>query len=446
MENSKQPEIPTTNPSRSKVLHSREKEIINNVHKYFLEEKACGGCIIPPSKAIARTAKAVNVSERTVKRICSEERTTSPEHPILMSPPTRKRSSPVTNFDDFDQDVLRRTVLGFYDRKELPTLLKIQQEMNDKNGFKGSLSSLRTVMLNIGFEFATVDGRKFLMERSDIAAARTTFLREMKEIKQSSRTIVYLDETWVNQNYTVAKCWQDTTSPGGSGVQQPTGKGSRLIIVHAGTKNGFIPNASLVFQAKNDGDYHHQMNATLFEKWFREQLLPNIPSHSVIVMDNAPYHSVKLEKRPTTAWKKADLLAWIVNKGVEPQKNSTKAQLQELAKKIQVPTAYVIDKIAEEAGHRVVRLPPYHCQYNPIELIWAQVKNNVAKKNTFKMRDLKPLLEESLTHVTQHNWTKAVRHAEELRDQDGKRDIAAEKFIESFIVNITEASGSEDSD
>ncbi|KAL4119462.1 hypothetical protein QTP88_012269 [Uroleucon formosanum] len=33
-------------------------------------------------------------------------------------------------------------------------------------------------------------------------------------------------------------------------------------------------------------------------------------------------------------------------------------------------------------GHEMVRLPPYHCQYNPIELIWAQVKSEVAKKKT----------------------------------------------------------------
>ncbi len=31
----------------------------------------------------------------------------------------------------------------------------------------------------------------------------------------------------------------------------------------------------------------------------------------------------------------------------------------------------------------------YHCQYNPIELIWGQVKTYTAKKNTFKMANLK---------------------------------------------------------
>lgn len=41
----------------------------------------------------------------------------------------------------------------------------------------------------------------------------------------------------------------------------------------------------------------------------------------------------------------------------------------------------------------VARLPPYHCQYNSIELIWAQVKGEVAKNNTtFKFDDVEKLL------------------------------------------------------
>lgn len=63
-----------------------------------------------------------------------------------------------------------------------------------------------------------------------------------------------------------------------------------------------------------------------------------------------------------------------------------------MAKKYPNIRNYQINTIAQEAGHGVVRLPPYHCQYNPIELIWGQVKSYIAKKNTLKMTDLKPLV------------------------------------------------------
>lgn len=38
---------------------------------------------------------------------------------------------------------------------------------------------------------------------------------------------------------------------------------------------------------------------------------------------------------------------------------------------------FIIDTIAEQHGHKILRLPPYHCQYNPIE-IWAYAKPIIA--------------------------------------------------------------------
>ena len=65
-----------------------------------------------------------------------------------------------------------------------------------------------------------VDGRKFLMERSDVVASRE-FLREIKRFREQGANIVYLDETWINQNYTVQKCWVDCSSNLATGVKPP---------------------------------------------------------------------------------------------------------------------------------------------------------------------------------------------------------------------------------
>ena len=84
------------------------------------------------------------------------------------------------------------------------------------------------------------------------------------------------------------------------GVRKPSGKGNRLIILHAGGENGWVNSADLVFQSKTaTGDYHDEMTAVHFEEWFHDSLLPNLQSNSLIVMDNAPYHSRKLEPVPT---------------------------------------------------------------------------------------------------------------------------------------------------
>ena len=367
-------------------LRSQTKEIVFNVNKYFQQEKAHGEIFDDIKKGVLRTAKATNFSESTVHRIIKEGKENNT--PMFQSPKKRDPVLTVTNFDSFDKDLLRRTILNFYVRKEIPTIINVTEEFKKKNEYTGCKESLRKVMHKIGFRYGRVDGRKFLLERDDIVTARTKFLRKMKQLRNENvENIIYLDETWVNQNYTVHKSWTDVNSPKANGPNPPTGKGSRLIILHAGSKKGFIPEAQLIFQAKNDGDYHQQMNSAVFENWFQTQLLPNIPKPSVIVMDNAPYHSRKINKPPTTADKKAVIREWLITNGVDCSESSLKAELLELVRKHTSATDnnyYFIDKITLENGHRIIRLPPYHCQYNPIELIWGQVKSYIGKKIILK--------------------------------------------------------------
>jgi len=88
------------------------------------------------------------------------------------------------------------------------------------------------------------------------------------------------------------------------GFKVPTGKGGRLIVCHAGaTKFGFICGSKLIFRSKNDGDYHPQMNSQIFHDWF-QNMLQLLDEPCVIVMDNAPYHSVLVENVPKSKTKK----------------------------------------------------------------------------------------------------------------------------------------------
>lgn len=73
-------------------------------------------------------------------------------------------------------------------------------------------------------------------------------------------------------------------------------EGERLIVIHAGSRDGFVAGAAEVFRAKKSGkDYYYQeMNGTRFEAWFIGKLLRKLKPSSVIVIDNASYHSVKV--------------------------------------------------------------------------------------------------------------------------------------------------------
>ena len=87
---------------------------------------------------------------------------------------------------------------------------------------------------------------------------------------------------------------------------------------------------------------------------FKKQLIPNIPPNSFIIMDNAIYHSLELNKTPTSNSLKADMQQWLQDK-----KHVVKLKLYKLVKlyKLQFKT-YEVDKMAEEFGHSVIRLPP----------------------------------------------------------------------------------------
>lgn len=126
--------------------------------------------------------------------------------------------------------------------------------------YEGSVWSDRRLLKNLKFSFKKCnDGRKMIMERNDIVALRCKFLRNMCTLRQNkdNRPVVYLDETWVNQNHSRSYIWQN--NEGTEGLKVPTGKGGRLIITHAGSYNfGFIKGSKLVFKCQigNSIDYH----------------------------------------------------------------------------------------------------------------------------------------------------------------------------------------------
>ena len=73
----------------------------------------------------------------------------------------------------------------------------------------------------------------------------------------------------------ITKQIHEVDSDGTGGWKVPSGRGQRLIILHAGGADGWVEGAGLVFRSKtNSGDYHDEMNNEHFMEWMTEQLLP----------------------------------------------------------------------------------------------------------------------------------------------------------------------------
>ncbi|XP_067652407.1 uncharacterized protein [Haliotis asinina] len=72
-----------------------------------------------------------------------------------------------------------------------------------------------------------------------------------------------------------------------------------------------------------------------------------------------------------------------------------------------------VDEYLTEHGHSVLRSPSYHCDLNPIELIWGIVKSDVGRQNvTFKLRDVQTIVQQSTDTITQETWQKCVEKVE----------------------------------
>ncbi|KAK4324273.1 hypothetical protein Pmani_005113 [Petrolisthes manimaculis] len=325
------------------------------------------------------TATATGISVRSLHRFKREAK----EGCISSPPKKRMRKSPVLSIDTFEEECIRRVITSFYERGEIPTLKNILEQVKEAPiSFKGQKSSLYKLMKKLGFRFKKTDkGRHILMEREDIVLTRCTYLRKVKENRDSSnpRPEIYMGETWVSQNECVDKCW--TTVEEKLGPKVKSGRGARYIIVHAGGMDGFVPGGLHMFRSKNEnkGDYHDSMNHNTFRSWLENNLLPNIPPRSLIIMDNASYHCKVINKAPTQSSRKNEIIEWLERNDLPHSPLHTKPELLHQVKKNKQKEVYEIDDIAMRHGHEVLRLPPYHCQLNPIELIWARVKEDIRK-------------------------------------------------------------------
>lgn len=132
--------------------------------------------------------------------------------------------------------------------------------------------------------------------------------------------IVYVDETGIDTCLYRQYCY---AKKGEKVIGYIYGrKYSRVGIVAAQTGKKII----------SPLQYKGTMNSQLFEHWFEKCLLNELPKEAVIVMDNATFHRKKQ-----------------------------------------------LNLIAQNKGHRIIFLPPYSPELNPIEHFWGYLKQKLRK-------------------------------------------------------------------
>jgi len=385
-----------------------------------LRERACS--------STERAANAWGVGLATVKRVMADS-TRSPR--VLERGESLRRGRPPRAIADALQTRTRDYVRQA-NREGSHLTLAMLAEHRQKEGAdpNGSLRTLGRTLDRWGCTVGKGTRSQHLKEKDHVVAARQRSLREKRANRQGDGVIrpeVSVDESYVNKNQSNDFIWY--ADEDGPWVQKPTGKGERLIIIHAMTKNGWIPGAPLAFKStKKTGDYHGQMHHDLFTKWFTEQFLPNMPKNALIIMDNAPYPNVlSHHSAPTATCKKDRISAWLRKNGIPVSDDCLKAALVEILDKLAPPPLYALDELAAAQGHAILRTPPYHPELQPIETCWAVVKNQVARNGTCTMAHLLEPLDDAFESVTEETCSGLIKKVREVEDKFWTEDVRRDR-------------------
>ncbi|XP_048361522.1 uncharacterized protein LOC125437708 [Sphaerodactylus townsendi] len=436
---------------RGRTIRSQTQQVIMNVYSRIREEHPS----LTVEECVEETSRLTGMSSAPIYRAKKLWHTTGG---VLQTPGKKRPRKSGTKrrdvkCDSFSRCAIRGIVHKYFFRNEPPTLKKILNDVNSDQDLPCiSQTTLHSILKDIGFAYNRRHKDCTLTDKPEIIAWRHQYLRKIRQFRSEGRSIFFLDETWVNTGHTVPKCWQDHAVKSAKGafhrglstrLKDPPGKASRLICAHCGSEEGFVEDALLLFKSKTTSDYHQEMNVDNFEKWFAE-LLPKLPPESVIVMDDAFYHSVRSETIPTTKSGKETIRTWLTEKGISWDHEQVKPELLLLVQREKHRfVRYKTDEMAVAAGHKVLRLPPYHTELNPIELAWRYIKGHVAlNNNTFKLDDVKNLFVEGVRAVTPEMWSSFIQHVMEKEKQFWDLDFLQENN-ETSSIKISLGSDSE---
>lgn len=406
---------------QGKEFTAEMKQLVVDLKLHFDTEKKLGK-FVSTKNATKRVAQGLGIGEATVKRIIAAHK-----HGKGIEEETKERGKPPYRLSCNLQPVIREFIRDKNLKGRKIGAEQIQDYLLKKHDIEIPMSTLLRSLNRLGFTYGIGKRRSTLKERDYVVLARRRYLRRKianrnfdGSLKQAE---VYLDETYINKNHSNQFTWY--LDEDGPWVNKPSGKGPRLIIVHAITKDGWVNGAQLIFDAKKrTGDYHGQMNWENFSKWFEIQLLPNIPANSLIIMDNAGYHNVLADDSfPTPKTRKEELLAWLERNCIPWTDDMLKPELYALCKRFAPAPEFKLDQIAEAAGHSILRTPQYHPEFQPIETCWAIVKNYMGDNCDFTMKSFHAQLPLALAKVKSRTCKKLIAKVAKQEDKYWDEDI-----------------------
>jgi transposase len=368
--------------------------------------------------------------------------------------------------------------------------------------------TLRDILASMGYRYGKMNVIGKMTDSWYVARIRTFLINYSKALNEEAEercVIVYTDESYVNTGHARRYSWSSMDTAEKNNIVRSSGKGRRLVLLHAFTRDGWLLtnpdshsdrcdekalSAELIYEAeKGDGDYHNNMNGSIYMQWLQNRLIPTFKKKyphrkMILILDNASYHHVRGDDWVNihSMNKSAcgiQLYEWGVNSiTVERVKKGTKSTetkvfhsasycqpgskyaptLEELKAhlKLYISSHPEINrtevyKLFEQQHHELIYTPPYQPGVQPIERLWAYVKNYVASLYQ-SGRTMTMLLEQTykgfygdgISHagVDATLSVNVIRHSKEYCDYL----ISLDDELDGNIMDLQTESSAEDTD
>ena len=332
-------------------------------------------------------------------------------------------------------------VIKTVDRGVQPRAHDVLEEMRKK--FPSLVIGVRQfqrILKNNSFTY-----RKTVFDRNEATtkpynqAWKMQYLLTKRQLEAEGRKFYFTDETWFHATDCDSKSYQPKKGISTRKPKAPRSKGKRFIILHIGSQDGFVDGAEEIFHDRDDyeGDYHKYMTSQFYEKWLKNLVINGkIPRKSVIVMDNASYHKRQTHCNPSMSMTKKTLINFVRDhdrfQNADSLRNFRKKDIMAIIKEMNIQPEYATDKILEEYDIRILRLPPYHCQFNPIEKAWSGMKRKVRRKNIidWSVEVVREKIKQALIEENEH-WDAYVRHCKKIENQEYENTL--QNRMENFM-------------
>jgi hypothetical protein len=302
-------------------------------------------------------------------------------------------------------------------------------------GFAISERQTQRILKQLGYTW----GRKRCIgtaSKQQTAQRTRSYMRQYADALYQQSTgqavIVYTDESYIHTTHSNQYVWYSKSSIDRNNVRALPSKGKRLILLHAMTEHGLLCDVGadgaiavaphdvsksflsceLIKEGLVDSeDYHKNMDSQVYMQWVRNRLIPTFKhrypgKNMILVLDNAKYHHPRgADWINPNQMSKLAMADWILDRapGITVQRDGSnwyfsRQSMYERGGK-HAPTAdemkrWIKDYLLQHPnmnrtllrqafdaeGWKLVYTPPYQCESQPIEMLWAYVKNYVGRQ------------------------------------------------------------------